>query len=324
MNSHSPFSGNAFPRISYNFEIAKVVAILVVAVAHFFSGSVLWVPATMGLFLFGFSSAFFTALKYQGGFSKKKFWKNKFSRLGYKLLVINGFLFVLFWLQEKEGIFTWQTLVHLGGWSGVLNWFAIDNPSPFGRGLWFFTLLILFYISYPVLENLSKSKNLFFIVNGAFIILASILHNYVQVGHMLWLTATGFVCGVLIVKVGKEVPVWLSGLTIIVCSLAMVFVTFGMQIRQWNFYFIFFISLGIVLWLIQVELPRNLFLPFTFFSGCLLEIYIIHTYLMVEITGYRLVDLFLSITLIVAVAMGLEKGSMQINKMQQGWMGTKS
>ena len=59
----------AASQTSENFRIAKVVAILIVAVAHFHLGFYLWIPAAVALFVFGFSSAYFTAEKHDDSIS---------------------------------------------------------------------------------------------------------------------------------------------------------------------------------------------------------------------------------------------------------------
>ena len=139
-----------FKTISYNFSIAKVLAILMVVTGHYFTKTIpiLWIPTTVALFIFAFSSGIFTSLKYRNNFNIKLFWKKKFVRLIPNLIVINIFLFVVFVYQHKAGIFTWHTLPALFGMSGVLNWLKIDNLSPFGYGLWFFTLLFINFYTY--------------------------------------------------------------------------------------------------------------------------------------------------------------------------------
>ena len=54
------------PTASRNFEAAKVAAILVVFAAHFAGDALpwLWIPASVALFVFAFSSACFTSAKY--------------------------------------------------------------------------------------------------------------------------------------------------------------------------------------------------------------------------------------------------------------------
>lgn len=54
------------PTASRNFEAAKVAAILVVFAAHFAGDALpwMWIPASVALFVFAFSSAYFTSAKY--------------------------------------------------------------------------------------------------------------------------------------------------------------------------------------------------------------------------------------------------------------------
>jgi len=49
---------------SYNFKVAKVIAILTVAAGHFLHLQGFWIAVTAGLFVFAFSSGYFTSLKY--------------------------------------------------------------------------------------------------------------------------------------------------------------------------------------------------------------------------------------------------------------------
>ena len=71
--------GGVEPKISRNFQIAKVLAILLVVVGHFGLGVSLWQLVTVGLFVFGFSSGYFTSAKYRDpndrGMDTTKEWK---------------------------------------------------------------------------------------------------------------------------------------------------------------------------------------------------------------------------------------------------------
>ncbi len=147
---------NATGNTSYNFMLGKVVAIYAVAAAHFLPLPGDWIAASVGLFVFGFSSGFFTSAKYQDDFQLGRFWWKKLTRLGPDLLVINLFLLVLFLAQGKSGIWTWQTLTSLLGVKGFLTWFGLKNPSPFGAGIWFLTLLLIFYAVYPLLRFVAQ------------------------------------------------------------------------------------------------------------------------------------------------------------------------
>ncbi len=42
--------------------------------------------------------------------------------------------------------------------TGFLNWLDIENNSPFGAGMWFLTLLLIFYAFFPFLRLLFLNK----------------------------------------------------------------------------------------------------------------------------------------------------------------------
>ncbi len=178
------------------FDILKFGSICLVFFGHFFADTIplIWIPVTTALIVFGFSSGYFTSLKYSDSFDIKEFWKKKFQRLGVNILVINVFLLLVFVLQDKPGIWTWQTLVNFPGLTGFLNWFHIDNISPFGRGMWFFTLLIIFYAVYPVLRAIRSQHWPVFMI--CFIGIAYFFSRLHDPGHALYLASVGFIAGV--------------------------------------------------------------------------------------------------------------------------------
>ena len=67
---------------SRNYSVAKVLSILTVTAGHWFTGTILWIPVTFGLFVFAFSSGYFTSASYGERIERRKFWRNKFQRLG--------------------------------------------------------------------------------------------------------------------------------------------------------------------------------------------------------------------------------------------------
>lgn len=145
-----------------------------------------WVPTTVGLLIFGFSSGFFTVIKYQSPFSKKAFWQQKARRLGINFLTINLILLILFIYKGSPGLVSWHTLVNLLGLNRFLNWFHIKNINPYGSGMWFFTLLLVFYLLYLLMEKRSKKQMILLTI--LFIGIAYVLNFQVIYGHALWLT----------------------------------------------------------------------------------------------------------------------------------------
>jgi hypothetical protein len=269
-------------KTSYNFKIAKVLAILLVALGHIGVGCNIWIPVTVGLFIFGFSSAFFTAAKYDDSFQCGTFWHKKLTRLGPHLLVINSFLLILFLIEGKPGIVTWQTPCNMLGLTGILNWFSLSNPSPFGQGLWFFTLLLIFYALYPWLRKTSRSRWALSVLLGVSLGVFGWMDRVYPMGHSLWLTAWSFLFGIFVYRFNLALSVKASGLLAIGLTALLVFLNAKYHFNQGNFFLIVGISVAVVLGLRTVNLPQNACKPLAFLSGSVLEIYFIHSYLIFD------------------------------------------
>jgi acyltransferase-like protein len=289
--------------ISNNFNIAKVLSIFTVVLGHSHLLPVnIWVTVTIGLLVFSFSSGYFTSFKYNGDFSKKEFWLKKAKRLGVNLIVINVFLLILFLIQGRSGIWTWHTIVNMLGLNGFLNWFYIQNLSPFGAGLWFFTLLLVFYLTYPVLEWINRNKIISYLFVVFFVIVAFYLQKHIVYGHALWLTACGFVTGVFCARNDINISLNVSALVSGVMLATMFSLNYLLGIKDYNFFLILFLAVFGIFSFINLKLSGLLVVPASYFSGCLLEIYLIHTYLFVEPTGYRFADFVISFLLILLSA----------------------
>jgi hypothetical protein len=289
--------------MSYNFEVAKVVAILLVFTGHFHTGvEGFWIIVSIGLFVFGFSSAFFTSAKYHDVFHFKPFWKNKAVRLVPDVLLINIFLLVLFLAQHREGLFTWQTGVHVLGLTGFLNWFGVDNPSPFGGGLWFFTLLLLFYAIYPLLRLIGRSKVALYIMVLVTFASAVWLTDNTKMGHALWFTAWSFIFGIFVQRTGMSMGAIVSGGIALVLASVLAALNVAWNLNQLNTVLIFAVSVSVVLWLKSARLPRRPLAPLAALSGLILSIYFLHGYLYVSVTEYRLPDYILSLVCVLSAA----------------------
>jgi len=269
---------------SYNFGIAKVLAILLVVSAHFFQESLplLWIPVTIGLFVFAYSSAYFTTHKYGGVFHWVTFWRSKAGRLSIPFLLSQAFLLLLFVGLGKEGIWTWHTMIHWLGQSGWLNWFGIANTSPFGAGLWFFTLLLIFYLLYPLILKLNEIPLMAHILVLFVLVITLILDKTTPVGHALWLTAFAFWFGVYAAcyPVRGSAQSWLF--VGIVSSLAMLAANMIGQ-KSLNPVLLVVIAIAAVQWIEKADIPRTVvFSKLLLVGPVVLEIYLIHTYLFVE------------------------------------------
>ncbi|MBQ5950243.1 acyltransferase family protein [Massilia sp. ST3] len=297
-------AGPISARVSLNFSFAKVVAIFTVVLGHFgvrdFGLSV-WVPVTFGLFLFAFSSGYFTRLLYGEQVDRAKFWRKKLERLAVRYWVILAVIAAIVAFKGKT-VLHWHSLVHAAGMSGVLNWFGIRNYSGLGAGLWFFTLLLLFYIAYPYLARMAARKALAVGMLAVGFVLAAYLQDTVRVGHMLWPTAYAFIAGVVFGAQGVRLPAWLAMLAAIAFSGAMVLLNLQ-GIKEWNIALITATSLSLALWLVVGRVPDW---PLTrMIAGLekyLLEIFLIHTYLFMRPTTNWGLNFLLSLSVIMVAS----------------------
>ena len=299
---------------SSNFQIAKVLGILTVATAHYFPDTMLWVPSSVALFIFGFSSAYFTHLKYNQQFSAVPYWTNKFSRLGYSLLVINAFLLVVSFLASSRTIFVWQTPLHLVGLSGLLDWLHIANTSPLGNGMWFFTLLLIFYGVYPLLRIVNQHDLSSLLLLLVALVGMSYCHFYYPLGYDLWLTAFSFIFGVYIAAHPFRLSTSMFILGSIVSVSLMGMLNFLLKINGYNFFLIMSSSAFLAMWLREATMPASLLRAISYLSDIVLEIYLIHTYLFFGFTGSKFVDYVLSMCLILLTAKLLQHAAMRIER----------
>ena len=300
--------------ISRNFETAKVAAILTVACGHFLPPSSFWVVVSVALCLFAFASGYFTALIYGDNADPLSFVRNKLTRLGPDLIAINLLLLAMFLLQGKSNILSWQSLLGVLGLSGWLNWLHLPNPSPFGAGLWYFSLLLLFYVCYPLLTRLLRSGAMGKVATFVLLLATLFLSDRIQYGHMLWFTAFCFCFGVAFANQQWRAG-WKNALLLASAQLlafVMAHFLFGAPIN--TLIVIAFAALFTIQLLLSAPLPDWLHLPFKPFSACVLEIYFLHTYLFVHPSGIIVVDLLASLALVLVVAMATKQLANRIQR----------
>lgn len=292
------------PAASRNFSFAKVVAILTVMTGHWFTGTILWIPVTFGLLVFAFSSGYFTSAIYGTKVQHRHFWRKKLERLGLRYWVVLAFIVVVGSVSGKT-VWHWHSLVHLAGLSGVLNWISVDNKSMLGNGLWFFTLLLLFYFAYPYLAQASRTRHgaAAMLVGG--FVLAVMLEEHVKVGHELWLTAYAFIAGV---AWGAHRPrlswVWALALTLSLWGMLLVLNLVG--IKQLNTVLLGAGGLAVAVWLTVARLPQwRLIDRIALLDRYVLEIFLVHMYLFVHPFGNPIADFLLSVFLVIVAAIAL-------------------
>lgn len=267
--------------ISSNFSVAKLLSIILVATGHYFDHLPLWIPVSLGLFVFSFSSGYFSSSRYRGTIDFRKFFLSKLQRLLPALLAINMFLLVFFLIDGRGGIVHPHTVIAWLGLSGFLDWFGIRNESPFGNGLWFFTVLLLFYAVYPAINIASSSRRHAF---GFITILALVCilgQAYAPQPYMLWLTVFGFGFGVFANRVSWLPSKMYSWIALAVLVLAFLLANIS-GYKQYNLIFVALMSIASVAILMSTPLPMRMIGPLALWIPCILEIYLLHTYLFIR------------------------------------------
>lgn len=300
--------------ISHNFEIGKVIAILVVVCGHFIPPSPFWVVVSVALSLFAFSSGYFTALIYGPSPNLLSFWRNKFLRLGPNLVAINLILLTIFIIQNRPNILHWHSILGILGLSGWLNWLHLPNVSPFGAGLWYFSLLLLFYALYPLLTKLLCAGITGKAASFALLLITLYLSEKIKYGHMLWLTAFCFSFGVVFAnqqwKAGWKNTLHLSSALMLAFLLGSIFFSAPTK----SLIVITFASLCSIQILLTAALPNWLYSPLKPISACVLEIYFLHSYLFIHPSGLIVIDLLASLGLILSLSIITKLLADQIRK----------
>ncbi|MGI6656412.1 MAG: acyltransferase family protein [Desulfobulbus sp.] len=301
--------------VSKNFSFAKSAALLLVLLGHFdklenlfghFINEGSWILVTFGLCVFGFSSAYFTGKKYSNG-NFTGYWKNKFTRLFVRVIVIQIFLFIFLFFSRGDSVFCWHSLVHFFGGTGFLNWFHIKDQSPMGNGLWFFTLLLIFYALYPFLISIHEKYYSIWIYMLLYI-LTFLLQSFFPMGHMLWLTAFAFLSGIFFAKTHNVLFVKLLMALSLLCMPTFLALNF-LQIKSFNFIIISIISIGCCLYCIYFYFSFERFFrnAVSFINKHMLEIYFIHSYLYIYFFGNDFINIFSSFLLFASTAWILSK-----------------
>lgn len=289
--------------ISFNFSVFKVLSILCVASSHWptVRNLPMWIPSSIGLVIFSFSSGLFTTQIYGIDVNVQAFWRKKFERLLVRYWFLLAFLSVILLIEGKT-VFHWHSLIHVFGLSGFLNLYG-PSTSSLGAGLWFFTLLLLFYLAYPYLARLAAASGGDFMVPMLITLFFFYLNDAVVLPFSLWLTALGFVLGVFLGMYGTRVPARVS-LAIALISLVILFLNnfvFGYKAANGSLVGVACITTN--LWLMRARLPQwKVLRALATLETFLLEIFVIHTYLFIHPTGIAALDFTITMSLIIVVA----------------------
>jgi len=192
------------------------------------------------------------------------------------------FLLVLFLFQDRPDIFTWHSVLGVTGLSGWLTWLGIGHHSPYGHGLWFFTLLINFYLLYPWIERVVRPRIAGGVVIVGCVVGCLLLHRILPMGHVLWLTAASFLFGVYAHRMDFHLPKRFAWSFVVLAFVAMAAFRYGVGIFYLNYLALFVACVATVIFLLSVPLPADRLRPLAALSPYLLEIYLLHTYLFVR------------------------------------------
>jgi len=301
-------------KTSQNFQTLKVLSIFAVVTGHYFENiEVLWIPVTVGLFIFAYSSAYFTTIKYDEKFDRRQYWLNKVSRVFKELVITNIFLLIFLVSQGEKDIFCWQTTVNFFGLTGFLNWLRIENPSPLGKGMWFMTLLWVFYSVYPSVVTWFRVKFTACILAFVSLVCAYCLNQHIVIGHALFFTANAFVFGICTAKIKTGFSYRTSLLILISSFLAMVLLNFAISFKTINFILIFLFSASLVNCLKYIDIHPFIHKVGDYFSDCILQIYLIHGYFFLHLSDQMLTDFAISLTMICLISKMLKKICLKIS-----------
>lgn len=298
------------PEECKNISIIKGYAALIVVLGHWVYIPNFWIIQTTALLIFTITSGFLTRLHYQADFSTHQYWKNKILRLCPHLATIYLFLFVVFLVREEKGIFSWITIVHLTGMSGFLNWFHIPPQSPYGEGMWFLTLLLLFYIVYPFINKMYKYSLFSLLFTTIGICCLFILHLYFPYSYSIWVTTAGYLAGLFIIQNKIKISVFYALTLTSIISVSMLIFHFVFHCDTINFWFILGLSTSLfLLCLTDIKTPLFFSKVGLWLSTFMLEIYLLHPYLQFSPTKNMTINLLLSFFILIAISFGVSKTS---------------
>jgi hypothetical protein len=266
----------------------------------------LWQAAiAIALAVFAFSSAYFSALRYPAPVSVGAFWRAKIVRLGPPLLVINAFLTLLFVLQGRPGLLDWQTPFAMLGLSVPLDWYGLPHTTPFGSGLWFFTVLVGFYLVYPLLAGRFAGRNAHFAL-AVLVVATSWQQMHSTLGYMLWLVVLAFGIGLWAQAVHWRPGRALSVAAVCLLTPALLGASLLKLGSSLNYALLVCLCFAVLACLMNTPMPGRKLAVFAWLEPCVLEIYLVHQYTQIRIPGLPLaVNYVLTMATLIAVALAL-------------------
>ncbi len=111
--------------------------------------------------------------------------------------------------------------------------------------------------------------------------------------------------GICTQRLNLAVPATLSSVVAVMAVTALLALNVLLDFKMANRALIFLVSVVTVLWLKEAKLPTKFVYPLSLLSGCLLEIYLLHSHVFLRTTGFALVDFIVSCVCVTAVSLVL-------------------
>lgn len=295
-------------------QALKLLFLLIICYGHIFAegpGAALreslpmrlwWVPGDVGLFFFTATSGYFTAQRYPDAKQMRGYWRRKVSRLCGLFLFLNAMLGCVFLVTGRAGIFTWDSVVNLLGFNGFLNWFYLGNTSPFGAGQWFFTLLLLFYLVYPLLNRVVTTPLRGWVLLCGCIALAAVMQVHFPYGHSLWSTLVGFVAGVRLARFGGVQPARGGWVAVCACIAGALAYRVTGHLPALGYAVIGLAGYASTVFALTVRVPLLPERVLNAVGDLLLPLYIIHTYFRLPLAQNPYLDTLLVLTMNAGIA----------------------
>ena len=226
------------------FDFVKIISMFVIAAVHFFDVPYSYVGGSIALLTFAFSSAYLLTKNNDREIKLYTYFKNKIIRIYSKIIIVFIFLAGLFYFSGIK--FTiGNILQNFFLISGIYNFINKPTEGPFGAGIWFITLLFIFYLVFPTLNRLfvnfgkNKVKQILFTLSCLFVLVIA-SKTLETSGISLYQTSFGFILGVYAAKnknyFGKNAIKPLMG-SVATILFAFLF-NFVLNIKMLNFIFI--------------------------------------------------------------------------------------
>ena len=156
---------------------------------------------------------------------------------------------------------------------------------------------------YPALARMLKASSRTTAALAATVAGLLLMDAWVQLGFSLWLTTIGFILGVYVGMNRLKLQAATLHAVLVGTPLLFVLTNGVLKLNVLNIPLLGLFALALSLRLTMPGKPLNMLRPLIALEACLLEIYLIHGYLFVNMTGHTVVDFAISLVLIVIAAM---------------------